>query len=370
MKTERFDYRLPLERIAQEPLPERDASRLLVLDRSSRAWSDQLFRELPALLRPGDLLALNDTRVIPARLRATRDQTGGHVEVFLVPEEPGERDAAGEASAGEGHTVRRVLTRSGGRLRPGDTFTLAQGLKATLLERLGERGDRLRFEMASDEFDVFVARQGEVPLPPYIRRPPGPSRELDRERYQTCFARVPGAVAAPTAGLHFTPGIFAALEARGIQRVAFTLHVGPGTFQPIKTQDVEDHRVAPEPFSISPEAALALARAKAEGRRVVAAGTTVLRVLESRWDRQSHSLKPGSGLTDLYVRPPFEFRVVDALLTNFHLPRSSLLVLVAAFAAPGREDGIDWLLRAYRHAMDAGYRFYSYGDACLLNRSS
>jgi S-adenosylmethionine:tRNA ribosyltransferase-isomerase len=357
MQTALFDYQLPPERIAQEPLSERDASKLLVLDRVTHAWQDRTVRELPELLRSGDLLVSNDTRVIPARLRAVREKTGGSVEIFLLP---------AEESAEPERTIRRVLMRSGGRLQLGETFLLAEGVKATLLERLGEAGDRVAFSQTPGEFHAFVVRHGEVPLPPYIHRPPGPSRDLDRERYQTIFAREPGAVAAPTAGLHFTPGLLAALEARGVTRATITLHVGPGTFRPVKAERVEEHRVDPEPFFISEETAQAVTCAKREGRRVVAVGTTVLRTLEGRWDAVARALPAGGGLVDLFVRPPFRFQVADALLTNFHLPKSSLLMLVAAFAAPEREEGIEWVLQAYRHALEAEYRFYSYGDACFF----
>ena len=363
MKTSLFDYHLPPERIAQKPLPQRDASKLLVLDRATHTWQDRTIRELPELLRPGDLLVTNDTRVIPARLRAVRDKTDGQVEIFLLPPEP--EPSPYPLPAGEG-AVRRVLTKSGGKLKLGETFTLAGGVKATLLERLGEAGDRVAFSLTPAEFEAFVAKHGEVPLPPYIHRPPGPSSDLDRERYQTVFAREPGAVAAPTAGLHFTPALLSALDTRGMERAALTLHVGPGTFRPVKAERAEDHRVDPEPFFIHEAAARAVTCAKAEGRRVVAVGTTVLRTLEGRWDGKARVLASGSGLVDLFVYPPFRFNVADVLLTNFHLPRSSLLMLVAAFAAPGRDDGIEWVLKAYQHALESGYRFYSYGDACLF----
>jgi len=299
-------------------------------------------------------------------LRATRDGTGGKVEIFLLPPErdPAQPSTVNRQSSME--TPCRVLTRSGGKLREGETFTLAEGVRARLMERCGEAGDVVAFSLPPSKLPAFIAEHGEVPLPPYIRRPIGPSSTLDRERYQTVYARAPGAVAAPTAGLHFTPSLLERLDTRGVQRVAVTLHVGPGTFKPVKAEHVEEHYVDPEPFALSVEAAEAVTRAKAEGRRVVAVGTTVLRVLESRWDADGSCLKPGAGLADVYVYPPFRFQVVDALLTNFHLPKSSLLMLVAAFAAPGGEEGIDWVKAAYAHALSAGYRFYSYGDACFF----
>lgn len=371
MRTDRFDYHLPPERIAQEPAHERDASRLLHLQRRTRTWTDRKVCDLDALLREGDLLVLNDTRVIPARLRARRDATGGQVEIFLLPPEvegpiAGARHAPEANGAGRVETRRRVLTRSGGKLKVGETFTLADGVRAQLLERCGEGGDVLAFDLAPIAFLTFVTQHGEVPLPPYIKRPAGPSRPLDLERYQTVYAREPGAVAAPTAGLHFTPALFDRLASRGVQRATITLHVGPGTFKPVKAEHVEEHRVDPEPFVLSDRAADAVTQARTEGRRVVAVGTTVVRVLESRWNAETGRLDAGTGWADLYIRPPFRFQVVDALLTNFHLPKSSLLMLAAAFAAPGSDEGIDWVKRAYAHAVEAGYRFFSYGDACFF----
>jgi S-adenosylmethionine:tRNA ribosyltransferase-isomerase len=360
VRTDLFDFPLPAEHIAQEPLPERDASRLLVLDRRGCSWADQTVRDLPSLLMPGDLLVFNDTRVIPARLRATRDSTGGHVEVFLLP--PASQETLSEGAP----TERRALTRSGGRLKPGETLTLPGGIKATLIERLGEAGDRIAFNISPAEFERFVFEHGEVPLPPYIRRPSGPSSEADRERYQTVFARETGAVAAPTAGLHFSNTLLDALEKRGVERAALTLHVGPGTFKPVKAEAIEEHRIDPEPYRISVETAHVVTRAKAEGRRVIPVGTTAMRTLESSWDSGRRELRASAGFADLFIRPPFEFRVADALLTNFHLPKSSLVMLAAAFASPGSVDGIDFVKAAYAHAVEQRYRFFSYGDACLF----
>ena len=370
MRTERFDYHLPPERIAQHPLPERDASRLLVLDRATQSWSGRTMRELPELLRAGDLLVFNDTRVIPARLRAVREQTGGQVEIFLLPQEPGEALNVPDNFSYEGFpaqaAVRRVLTKSGGRLKAGETLVLAGSVKAVLLERLGETGDRVAFNLDAREFAAFVEAHGEVPLPPYIQRGQGPSAAQDRERYQTVFAREAGAVAAPTAGLHFSPELLRRLEERGVERAFVTLHVGPGTFKPVKTAEIEQHRVDPEPYVVLEEAARAVTRAKVAGRRVIPVGTTALRMLESCWDQERKELRAGTGLADLFVRPPFDFRVAGGLVTNFHLPKSSLLMLVAAFAAPGGTEGIEWVKAAYAHAVEAQYRFYSYGDACLV----
>ncbi|MBI3829673.1 MAG: tRNA preQ1(34) S-adenosylmethionine ribosyltransferase-isomerase QueA [Planctomycetes bacterium] len=360
MRTALFDFQLPPELIAHEPLPERDASRLLVFDRKLRSWTDRTFRDLAYLLVPGDLLVFNDTRVIPARLRATRDSTGGQVEVFLLPPAPDVYPAEGAP------TERRALTRSGGRLKPGENLTLPGGVKATLVERLGEAGDRLAFQLSPAEFERFVFEYGEVPLPPYIKRPAGPSLNADRERYQTVFAREAGAVAAPTAGLHFSSELLSALEKRGVERAALTLHVGPGTFKPVKAEDIEDHRIDSEPYCIPEATARAVTHAKAEGRRVIPVGTTAMRTLEACWDPSKRALRAGSGYADLFIRPPFEFRVADALLTNFHLPKSSLVMLAAAFAAPCSDGGIAFVKAAYAHAVEQRYRFFSYGDACLF----
>ena len=375
MQSERFDYPLPPARIAQEPLPERDGARLLVLERAGRTWQDRTIRELPAILRPGDLLVFNDTRVIPARLRSVRDASGGQVEIFLLPEsgkdgiagkgETQRRERGAEPLAAS-RVIRRALTRSGGRLQVGEILTLPGGVQATLLERLGAAGDLLAFNRSPEAFEAFVRRHGEVPLPPYIRRAPGPSSPLDTERYQTIFAAEPGAVAAPTAGLHFSTALLAALDARGVERATITLHVGPGTFKPVQAARIEEHRVDAEPYRVAAPAAQAVTQAKAAGRRVIPVGTTVLRTLEACWNAARCELLPGAGFTDLFVRPPFTFQVADALLTNFHLPRSSLLMLAAAFASPGSEAGIDWIKDAYAHAISQEYRFFSYGDACLI----
>jgi S-adenosylmethionine:tRNA ribosyltransferase-isomerase len=359
MKTDLFDFHLPEQLIAQEPLPERDAARLLVLDRGTKTFRDSAIRELPSLLQPGDLLVFNDTRVIPARLRAVRDSSGGRVEFLLVP--------IGMQQTHEQHTVRRVLTKSGGTLKPDETFTLAEKLKATMVERQREAGDLVRFHCSESDFAQFIARNGEVPLPPYIRREPGPSSEADRQRYQTIFAQAPGAVAAPTAGLHFTDRLLEALKTRGVGFAYVTLHVGPGTFKPVKSDEVENHFVDPEPYFVPPETVTALAAAKREHRRVIAVGTTSLRALESIPDFTAGAGSQSiAGETKLFVYPPYNFRTVDALLTNFHVPKSSLLMLAAAFSAPGSTDGVDFVKRAYEHAVASGYRFYSYGDASLI----
>jgi S-adenosylmethionine:tRNA ribosyltransferase-isomerase len=373
MNTSEFDFHLPEELIAQTPAQDRDAARLLVIDRAAKSWSDRTVRELPAFLKDGDLLIVNDTRVIPARLRAVRDSSGGKVEILLLPPETEtgtqtEAPAGAQYSRSDGNSfVRRVLMKSGGRIRPGETLTLRSGPRVKLLETHGEAGHSVRFCCTLPEFNAYIATHGEVPLPPYIRRGDGPSAVADIERYQTVFARAPGAVAAPTAGLHFTPAVFDALEKRGVRRASVTLHVGPGTFRPVKAEKVEDHFVDPEPYHIPPETVSAIRLAKTEGRRVIAVGTTSLRTLEGAAAELLDGGAPElAGATNLYVYPPYGFRVADGLLTNFHIPRSSLLMLVCAFAAPGSTDGIALLKGAYEHAVGARYRFYSYGDACLF----
>jgi len=344
-----FDFELPPDRIAQEPASPRDASRLLVLDRAARAVVHRRFRDLPEELRAGDLLVLNDTKVIPARLHGTRP-SGGRVEMLLV-------EPLGEG--GEGRLLWRALLRGGRRLAPGARLSFPGGLSAIAHARDGE-GWQVELATASETLGALLEREGEVPLPPYIRRADADRRSAaDRVRYQTVYARVPGAVAAPTAGLHFTDELLAALSARGIERACLTLHVGPGTFAPVRADRVEEHRMHDERYVVPVAAAEAIARTRARGGRIVAVGTTVARALESR-ARDDGGVTPGEGRTALFIYPGFRFRVVDALVTNFHLPRSTLLMLVCALA------GTEVVLDAYREAVRAGYRFYSYGDAMLV----
>jgi S-adenosylmethionine:tRNA ribosyltransferase-isomerase len=338
-----FDYELPPELIAQEPLPERDASRLLVLDRQSGETSHRAFAELPDLLAAGDLLVVNRSRVIPARLLGRR-ASGGEAEILLV------RDR------GEGRW--EAMVRPGRHLRPGQRVTIDDDLSVMVeSEALDESGRRhVRLLSKRRDIDAAVERSGHTPLPPYIRRP---DRPADRERYQTVYARESGSVAAPTAGLHFTAPLLARLEGRGVERAEVVLHVGPGTFQPLKVARVEDHRVGAEPYTVPPETAAAVGKTRVRGGRVVAVGTTTVRTLESA-TASDGTVAAGQGETGLVIVPGHRFRAVDVLLTNFHLPRSSLLVLVAAFA--GREA----VLRAYAEAVRLRYRFYSYGDAMLI----
>jgi S-adenosylmethionine:tRNA ribosyltransferase-isomerase len=338
-----FDYALPPDRIAQEPAEPRDAARLLVGDRRAGPWTDARVADLGRFLRPGDCLVVNDTRVLPARLLGRIGGSERAVEVLLLHPE-----ADGWAA----------LLRPARRCPVGTTLELADGAaRARVIAREASGRARVRLEWPGT-VEALLEQHGLPPLPPYIRRYRKPGGE-DWSRYQTVFARHPGAVAAPTAGLHFTPGLLAALQAQGVELHRVTLHVGPGTFRPVRAASPAEHRVEPERFEVSPATAAALTRARREGRRIVAVGTTTVRTLETVADADG-GLAPGAGWTALTIVPGHRFRAVDALLTNFHLPRSSLLLLVAAFA--GRERVLD----GYAHAIAAGYRFYSYGDAMLL----
>ena len=341
-----FDYALPPDRIAQEPAEPRDAARLLVLDPRSGAREDARVRDLPRLLRAGDCLVVNDTRVLPARLFGRIAGMERDAEVLLLhPVGPRDDDWA-------------ALLRPARRCPVGTILVLADGAaRATVIAREEQGRARVRLDGAGS-VQAFLEAHGVPPLPPYIRRYRKPGGE-DWARYQTVYADRPGAVAAPTAGLHFTGALLAALEARGVELHRVTLHVGPGTFRPVRAERVADHRVEAERFEVCEATATAVGRARREGRRVVAVGTTTVRVLETV-AAPDGSVAPGAGWTDLTIVPGHRFRAVDALLTNFHLPRSSLLLLVSAFA--GRERVLD----AYAHAVAAGYRFYSYGDAMLL----
>jgi S-adenosylmethionine:tRNA ribosyltransferase-isomerase len=337
-----FDYRLPKELIAQEPLPERDASRLLVLDRTSGAVAHRHFRELPSLLRPGDLLVMNRSRVFPARLIGKR-LGGGQAEVLLL------RSA--------GNNEWEALVRPGRRLRPGSLVKVGEDLSLKILtDSVAEDGRRRVLVLSRGDLRDLLEKSGHTPLPPYIRRR---DHAGDRQRYQTVYAREEGSVAAPTAGLHFTPNLLASLEKRGIRRSDVILHVGPGTFLPIRSRDVRRHRVMPEAFTLPSETAQAINVAREGGNRVVAVGTTTTRVLESA-ARRDGTIVPARGKTDLTIFPGYRFRVVDAMITNFHLPRSSLLLLVCAFAGSAR------VIDVYRDAVRRRYRFYSYGDAMLI----
>jgi S-adenosylmethionine:tRNA ribosyltransferase-isomerase len=352
MQLSDFDYELPDELIAQQPLEQRDASRMLVLNRETQTHTDSKFELFPEHVRPGDVVVVNNTRVFPARLIGERDPSGGRVEVLLVRELKSQLQSKTEASSWE------ALVRPAHRLKEGARLRFGDGaLRAEVLKTLAKGLRTLKFE-SDQSLETLMTEQGETPLPPYIRRPSGTSA-ADKERYQTVYARERGAIAAPTAGLHFTPEVFAALRARGARVAEVTLHVGYGTFAPVRVDDLEQHRVAPEFFQIDEEAAGAINESRAQGGRVIAVGTTTTRALESAANAEG-KIEAGAGETELTITPGYKFRVTDALLTNFHLPQSSLLLLVSAFA------GRDFTLAAYRHAVSARYRFYSYGDCMFV----
>lgn len=370
-----FDFHLPPERIAQQPAARRDASRLLVLHRSDGRREHRVFPDLLGHLEPGDVVVVNDSRVIPARLRGCKADTGGLFEILLLE----------EARPREWW----VLLRPGKRVRPGTRLQFLDSggkplpLHAEVLAKNEEGNVLLRFEAGPDVLAIAEAH-GEMPLPPYIRRSPGASTATDRDRYQTVYAAPPGSVAAPTAGLHFDAASIDSLAKAGIAVHRLTLHVGVGTFMPVKADRLDDHRMHEERFALPPATAAAINAAKAAGKRVVAVGTTTLRVLESvarghdgtRWgEAPDATVPPGflplppveAGRTRIFIRPPCRFRVVDALVTNFHLPQSTLLMLASAFAAPGEPDaGRRLMLDTYALAVREGYRFFSYGDAMLI----
>jgi S-adenosylmethionine:tRNA ribosyltransferase-isomerase len=341
-----FDYELPEELIAQRPLERRDASRMLVVDRAARRWHDSQFSELPSYVRAGDLLVVNNTRVFPARLHGVREPTGGRVELFLI------RERATD--------VWEALARPARRLMPGTIVSFGdKRLRAEVTEALDEGRRVVRFQ-ADTPLASLLEEIGETPLPPYIKREAAASTAAeDRERYQTVYAEKRGAIAAPTAGLHFTPHVIEELKARGAFWTEITLHVGYGTFEPVRVEDLSEHSVEAEQFEITEEAAQMINETRARGGRIIAVGTTTTRALEAAADDMGR-IRAGARLADLTITPGYSFRAVNALITNFHLPRSSLLVLVSTFA------GRDLMLSAYRHAVSARYRFYSYGDCMLI----
>jgi S-adenosylmethionine:tRNA ribosyltransferase-isomerase len=357
MRTADFDFDLAPELIAQQPAGERDASRLLVLHRDRGAVEHRQFRCLPEYLREGDVLVLNDSRVIPARLGAINRQTGGRFQLLLL-EENGTNDWW-------------VMLRPGRRARVGTQMALCDGqgqgsgASASVVETNEEGHRRLRFSGVPDLAEKLEA-WGEVPLPPYIHRPEAGGWQGDRERYQTVFAGPAGSVAAPTAGLHFTQPLLEALRSQGVRVCFLTLHVGLGTFAPVKAETLGGHKMHEERYELSGETARVITEAKRAGGRVIAVGTTTVRVLESVAARNQGRLEPGAGRTRIFIYPPWDFRVVDALLTNFHLPRSTLLMLASAFAAPMKTCGLEAILSAYAAAAQRQYRFFSYGDAMLI----
>jgi S-adenosylmethionine:tRNA ribosyltransferase-isomerase len=338
-----FDFALPPELIAQHPAPERSASRLL--DGRGAVPVDRVFRDLPALLAPGDLLVFNDTRVIKARLRGRKAASGGAVEALVERVLPERFEVLAHLRASKAP-------------RPGSVIRFAEAFDAEVLGRAGPADELFHLRLPADPFALLEAH-GHVPLPPYIAHPDEPD---DERRYQTVLAARPGAIAAPTAALHFDEALLAALDARGIARSLLTLHVGAGTFQPVRAERIQDHRMHSEWFEVNADCVAAVEAARARGGRVVAVGTTSVRALESA-ARATGRLAPMRGETDIFITPGFAFRVVDALITNFHLPRSTLMMLVAAFA------GHAHVMALYRHAVEARYRFFSYGDAMLLARA-
>ena len=349
MLVSEFDFELPEDLIAQEAAP-RGESRLMVLDRASGRVQHATIRDLPRFIASGDLLVVNNTRVFSARLLGKRVPSGGAVECLLL----------GRLGSDGNSELWDALVHPGQKLKPGSLLRFegeAGVLKAEVLERRFQGRRTIRLWAEGGDIDALVDALGHVPLPPYIRRG---DTVADRERYQTIFARARGSVAAPTAGLHFTPDLMADLDRRGVEQTEITLHVGYGTFKPVRADHVEDHDVDPEQYEISPPAADAMNRAADAGRRTIAVGTTTTRALENAALRGGGRIPPGHGTASLFIYPGFHFQVIGGLLTNFHLPRSSLLILVAAFA--GREA----VLAAYREAVADRYRFYSYGDAMLI----
>jgi len=340
-----FNYELPAELVAQEPAAERDGSRLLVVDRKAGTVSDRGFRDFSGYLKEEDIVVVNDTRVIPARLEAKKP-TGGHVELLLVR----------KASSPEGERW-FCLADAGKRIKEGTTLSFDGGEQCTFLGRNEEGLCMVEF-VSSEELKCILDKYGSAPLPPYIKRAVGESPE-DRERYQTIFAANDGSCAAPTAGLHFSKGMIDEVGRKTAGIVRITLHVGPGTFLPIRSENIGEHRMHAERFEITPGAAAGINAARKKGGRVVAVGTTVARTLEYAADGEGF-IVPASGMNSLFIVPGCRFRAVDVLLTNFHLPKSTLLLLVCAFA------GKELMMDAYRHAVSGRYRFYSYGDAMLI----
>ena len=347
-RLEEYDYELPGELIAQVPAPKRDHSRLLLLNRQTKATEDSYFFNLPDLLNPGDTLVINDTRVIPARLQG-RKESGGRIEILVL-----NQDGSGTGN----DCVRLCLYKASKRPKVGGVLFFEGGVTGEILRLLDNGKVLIHFE-GTDSVAGLLREKGRMPVPPYIKRPDDSHGNIDRDRYQTVYSRKEGAVAAPTAGLHFTDDVLKRLEKKGIAVVSITLHVGYGTFQPVRALDVRDHRVEAEYFEVGEYAARIIQECKDAGRKVIAVGTTVVRALETA-ALASGKVGPENGVTDLMVTPGFSFQVVDGLITNFHLPKSSLLFLVAAFT------GLDVIKEVYASAIRKKYRFYSYGDAMLI----
>jgi S-adenosylmethionine:tRNA ribosyltransferase-isomerase len=356
MSSSDFDYPLPERLIAQHPLANRDESRLLVCRRTTGATEHRQFSDLTHYLRAGDVLVVNNSRVIPARMHGMKAGAGAKVEILLLEE--------------KAPNQWMVLLKPAKRVHPGAKLQFgspdgACSIEAELLEKLEDGRCRLQFQK-DKPLMALLDVLGSIPLPPYIHRAPSKGDLNDWERYQTVYAAIAGSVAAPTAGLHFTESLLTAIRTMGVEICEVTLHVGPGTFAPVKTESPEDHKMHSEVFQIGQSAAGAINRAKTEGRRVLAVGTTSVRVLESAAAMSQGPLEPTKGETRLFVRPPYGFRIVDGMVTNFHLPKSTLLMLVSAFASPGTVNGREMVLKWYREAIAEGYRFFSYGDAMFV----
>jgi len=341
MNTADFDFHLPEELIAQTPLEKRDASRLLVVDRSSGEFSDQHFDSIIDQLQPGDALVMNNTRVLPARLYGEKAGTGGHVELLLLKNTEGDQW--------------EVLAKPAKRLKVGAQVSFGDGrLTATVVEELEHGGRIVRFDYQGIFLEVLESL-GEMPLPPYIHE-----KLADRERYQTVYAKENGSAAAPTAGLHFTKELLAQIEAKGVKLVYLTLHVGLGTFRPVSVDNLDDHEMHSEFYTLSEEAAATLREVKANSHRVIAVGTTSIRTLETIGNKFQGDIQADSGWTNIFIKPGYQWQIVDAFSTNFHLPKSTLVMLVSAFA------GRDLTLKAYEHAIAERYRFFSFGDAMFI----
>ncbi len=343
MKRQDFYYDLPQDLIAQHPVEPRDHSRMLVLDRAAKSLADRHFYDITEYLRPGDCLVLNDSRVLPARLYGRRKETGAAVELLLLTP--------------RGEDTWEVLAGPGRKAKPGNVLTFGEGrLEAEVLDVVneGNRLVRFRYDRQGGNFYSLLEEIGQMPLPHYITE-----RLEDKERYQTVYSRELGSAAAPTAGLHFTPELLQKLREAGVETAFVTLHVGLGTFRPVKVDDITEHKMHSEHYELTPETADKINRARARGGRVIAVGTTSCRTLESIGLRDGR-VEPGEGWTDIFIYPGYRFQVLDGLLTNFHLPESTLIMLVSAFA------GYDFTMRAYRHAVEEKYRFFSFGDAMLI----
>lgn len=341
MNTSDFDFHLPEELIAQTPLEKRDASRLLVVDRSSGEFSDQHFDSIIDQLQPGDALVMNNTRVLPARLYGEKPGTGGHIELLLLKNTEGDHW--------------EVLAKPAKRLKVGAQVSFGDGrLTATVVDELEHGGRIVRFDYQGIFLEVLESL-GEMPLPPYIHE-----KLADRERYQTVYAKENGSAAAPTAGLHFTKELLAQIEAKGVKLVYLTLHVGLGTFRPVSVDNLDDHEMHSEFYTLSEEAAATLREVKANGHRVIAVGTTSIRTLETIGNKFQGDIQADSGWTNIFIKPGYQWQIVDAFSTNFHLPKSTLVMLVSAFA------GRDLTLKAYEHAIAERYRFFSFGDAMFI----